>query len=225
MTTATMGSNIVAVDFGADTIWAIDQGGTPYVAITPICTVLGLNPDAQRRRIQGDAVMAEGHAVMVLPSPGGPQKTLCLRLDLLNGWLFSIDERRVKPAARDTVLRYKRECYRALFEHFYGEAARPRPGDRRRIAAAEALIDKAKVVALLHQHQLRVLAAIRGLGQGASAEIARLAALAGLSEQSTCRHMGLLYLLGLVDWSRAPDRLEELIGLDPDPPARSRTLN
>lgn len=57
--------------------------------------------------------------MVVIPSIGGPQETTCLRLDLVHGWLFTIDHDRVKPELRDRVLTYKRECYRVLHEHFH----------------------------------------------------------------------------------------------------------
>lgn len=57
----------------------------------------------------------------MIPSLGGPQETTCLRLELVNGWLFTIDESRAKDEeTRQRVLTYKRECYAALFHHFYG---------------------------------------------------------------------------------------------------------
>jgi len=60
---------------------------------------------------------------MALPSAGGAQETFCLRLDLVHGWLFTIDESRVKDGeTRQRVLAYKRECYAVLFRHFYGAA-------------------------------------------------------------------------------------------------------
>ena len=61
---------------------------------------------------------------MPLPSVGGTQETVCLRLDMINGWLFGIDAERVKPEVRDRVLDYQRECHRVLFTHFYGKGER-----------------------------------------------------------------------------------------------------
>jgi hypothetical protein len=56
-----------------------------------------------------------------MPSIGGPQETTLLKLELVNGWLFGIDESRVKDEeTRQRVLAYKRECYQVLFQHFYG---------------------------------------------------------------------------------------------------------
>ena len=49
------------------------------------------------------------------------QETACLKLELINGWLFGVDESRVKDEEiRQRVLSYKRECYSVLFKHFYG---------------------------------------------------------------------------------------------------------
>ena len=116
-------SRLVTVTFHDDTLFAVADGETVFVAVKPICDGLGIDPKKQRERIQRDPVLSEGGAMMALPSAGGPQETFCLRLDLLQGWLFGIDAARVAPEARDRVLAYKRECCAVLFRHFYGERA------------------------------------------------------------------------------------------------------
>lgn len=117
-----MTGKIVTVDFRNDTLFAAERDDGVYIAVTPICTTLGLAPQRQRERIQKDPILSEGGTVVVLPSPGGMQETYCLRLDLVNGWLFTIDESRVKDEeTRQKVLSYKRECYAVLFQHFYGK--------------------------------------------------------------------------------------------------------
>ena len=124
-------ANIVTVDFRSDTLFAVERDDGVFVAITPICDRLGIRPEKQRERIKRDAILSEGSAVVAFPSAGGPQDTLCLRLDLINGWLFTLDESRVRDeATRQRVLVYKRECYGVLFRHFYGRAAeRPTPAE------------------------------------------------------------------------------------------------
>lgn len=114
-------SKLTTIPFGSDTLFAVEDGAAVYVAVKPICDSLGLAANKQRERIQGDPILSEGGTVTVLPSAGGPQETFCLRLDLVNGWLFTIDVARVKPEARERVLAYKRECFAVLFRHFYGE--------------------------------------------------------------------------------------------------------
>ncbi len=64
---------------------------------------------------------------MALPSAGGIQDTFCLRIDLVNGWLFTIDESHVRDEeTRNRVIAYKRECYGVLFKHFYGRSSEDR---------------------------------------------------------------------------------------------------
>lgn len=65
--------------------------------------------------------------MVVLPSVGGAQETLCLRLDLVNGWLMGIDANRVRDDVRPKVIEYQRECHRVLFQHFYGKATSGKP--------------------------------------------------------------------------------------------------
>lgn len=112
---------ITTVNFRNDTLFAVKQPDGVYVAIAPICQRLGLDTKGQRDRINRDTILREGRVMMPLPSISGMQETLCLRLDLLNGWLFGIDENRVKDEeTRELVLTYKRECYSVLNDHFFG---------------------------------------------------------------------------------------------------------
>lgn len=117
---------IITVDFRQDTLFAVERDDGVFVAIKPIVQALGLDWKAQHRRMSDDTILSKGMVTMTMPSLGGAQETTCLRLDLVNGWLFTIEDSRIKdPDVRDRVLTYKRECYGVLFHHFYGRAARP----------------------------------------------------------------------------------------------------
>lgn len=114
---------ITAVNFRNDTLFAVERDDGVFVAIKPISDSLGLAWNKQLERIKRDPILAEGMTMTVMPSPGGPQETTLLKLDLVNGWLFTIDEGRVKDEeTRQKVLAYKRECYATLFRHFYGRS-------------------------------------------------------------------------------------------------------
>ena len=122
-----MSETIVTVEFRQDKLFAIDRDDGIFVAISPICDSLGVASQKQRERIQRDPILREGATMMVFPSPGGSQDTFCLKLEMVNGWLFGIDESRVKDEeTRQRVLAYKRECYAVLFKHFYGRATEDR---------------------------------------------------------------------------------------------------
>ncbi|MDV2988164.1 UNVERIFIED_CONTAM: phage antirepressor N-terminal domain-containing protein [Methylobacteriaceae bacterium AG10] len=115
-------TKLVTVEFHDDTLFAAERPDGIFVAPKPICDALGIEWRKQHERMKRDPVLSEGITMTVMPSPGGPQETTILRLQLLPGWLFGIDEARVKPEARDRVLAYKRECFEVLFRHFYGAA-------------------------------------------------------------------------------------------------------
>ena len=115
--------NVITVDFRDDTLFAVERDDGVFVAVKPICDVLGLNWSAQYRRITRDAILSEAIAMMATPFGRHGQEEVCLKLELLNGWFFSIDENRTKDdVIRQKVLAYKRECYQVLFEHFHGKA-------------------------------------------------------------------------------------------------------
>jgi hypothetical protein len=111
----------VQVPFHGDVLYAAKYvDGSVYVAIKPICQRLGIAWQRQLAKIKADPILAEGVTLTVIPSLGGDQEQQCLRMDLINGWLFGINPKRVNPDARDGVLLYKRECYAALSRHFSG---------------------------------------------------------------------------------------------------------
>jgi hypothetical protein len=117
-------NELVKVDFHGDALWATRRDGEVYVAARPICEALSLNWSGQRQRIMRDVVLSEGVCVIHTPSRSGTQEALCLPLRLLNGWLFGIDERRVKDeGTRAKIVAYKRECYDVLFTHFMPKAS------------------------------------------------------------------------------------------------------
>jgi hypothetical protein len=142
----TMGQ-IVTVDFHDRQLVAFERGGKVYVAVRPIAEGMGLEWSAQWRRIQRDAVLGPAVAMMATPFSRHGQEELCLPLDLMHGWLFTLDESRVKDdATRERVLLYKRECYAVLFEHFYGKALAATAGDPALPDAAENEAAKLRMV-------------------------------------------------------------------------------
>ena len=112
--------NLVQVEFHGDTIWAIERGDEVLVAIKPICESMGMQWEAQLKRIKRDEILTQGMSIMDIPSPGGAQETMCLPLNLIPGWLFGVDDRRITDEnVRQKVLTYKRECYAVLYSHFF----------------------------------------------------------------------------------------------------------
>lgn len=111
---------LVTVNFRGDVLFAVRRDDDVFLAIKPICDSLGLNWRVQRDRIQEDEILSEGCTLECTPTPGGPQEMLCLKLNLVNGWLLSVQDKRVTdPEVKQKLLTYKRECYEVLYRHFH----------------------------------------------------------------------------------------------------------
>jgi hypothetical protein len=119
---------IITVNFRGDDLYGFENDDGIFVALKPIVESMGMDWSAQYRRVTRDPILAEGIAIMATPfGRGGDQEAVCLKMDLVNGWLFTIDSARIKDqTVKDRVLLYQRECYGVLFKHFYkGDKADP----------------------------------------------------------------------------------------------------
>lgn len=119
-----MSNDLISIPFDGDTIFAVERDETIWIVVKPICEGFGVSWKGQHQRLKDDPVLSEGIKTILIPSPGGMQETTCLKLELLNGWLFKIDPRRVKEEVRPRLIDYQRRCYPALFRHFNPTTAR-----------------------------------------------------------------------------------------------------
>lgn len=119
--------NIQTVQFHNQEIQVLNYEGKPYVAMKPICENIGLAWSGQKDRIRRNEVLAQARRMIRLPSKGGEQEVLCLPLGMLNGWLFGIEVKRVKPEIRETLKLYQMECFDVLYKHFLPTVANEHP--------------------------------------------------------------------------------------------------
>ena len=119
---------IITVNFRGDELYGFENDDGIFVAVKPMCDAIDLKWEGQRQRLNRDPVLREGTCIMqVAQSVFGVSEVTCLRMDLVNGWLFGIDSSRIKDEkVREKVIMYQRECYGVLHRHFYkGERADP----------------------------------------------------------------------------------------------------
>lgn len=121
--TSQVGNNLQTVDFNGQSLFTFEEKGNRYTAMKPICENIGLDWRSQRQRLLRDEVLSEGVVMITTPTKGGVQKMLCLPIQYLNGWLFGVDAKRVKPEIKDRLLDYKRECYQVLHNYWNGKTA------------------------------------------------------------------------------------------------------
>lgn len=124
------------IEFYGDRVIAVQvEDGDVYIPIRPICSLMGLSWTGQYDRLQRDEVLSQEIAVIRVTrmtdgaTDSQTNSMTCLPLDMLNGWLFGINARRVKEAVRPKLLQYQKECYRVLADAFMRDRVTARPDD------------------------------------------------------------------------------------------------
>jgi hypothetical protein len=172
------------VDFYGDglTVVLVEIGAERQVLVPlrQFCQYLGVDWASQYQRTKRDEILAREMMSVVItttlmPVRGQRQSypALCLPLDLLPGWLFTISPSRVKSEYRERVQRYRGLCYRALWRAFQrGElfpAEEPtsveasvstitESHDLRVVALSEQIETLSAIVALMQEHKAALLA-------------------------------------------------------------------
>lgn len=107
------------IPFNGDEIMAITKDGKKFVVPKQICENLGLDWSAQRQKIERDSVLSSTMVMITTVAKDGKNREMSvLPLEYLNGWLFGIDDTRVKEAIRPKIIDYKKQCYIVLYEYF-----------------------------------------------------------------------------------------------------------
>lgn len=78
---------------GTDLVAARDADGQIWAGVRWMCAGIGLSKGQmqnERTRIHNDKVLSQGERNLVLPTKGGNQETLCLKLDFVPLWLAKI---------------------------------------------------------------------------------------------------------------------------------------
>lgn len=119
-------NQLQTIQFNNQSLVTFEQNGTHYTAMKPICENIGLEWGSQYNRINRDEVLKS--VIVMITTTGTDGKSyqmICLPIQYLNGWLFGIDTNRVKPEIRETLIKYKKECYQALHDYWFkGKAER-----------------------------------------------------------------------------------------------------
>lgn len=150
-----------------------------YVPLRPLCDYLHLDWSSQRKRINRDeALRDEVQGVVIMTTPeGGRQEMLCLPLDLLPGWLFGLTTSKVKAEYHEKITRYRRECYRRLWEAFAPDilpTLTPAPATA---SGAQLAYELATAVQSIAREQMELEARMGKAAQWAKGMEARVSAL------------------------------------------------
>lgn len=122
--TSQVSNNLRAVNFNGQAIFTFEENNNRYTAMKPIAENIGLDWRSQRQRILRDDVL-NSTVVMIttVAEDGKNREMLCLPIQYLNGWLFGVDTKRVKPEIKDRLIEYKKECYQVLHDYWHNKVA------------------------------------------------------------------------------------------------------
>ncbi len=106
---------VKAVDlFGDKVVAAQDKDGVIWAGVRWLCEGLGLTKDQmrnERKKIQEDLALSKGESNLTLPTNGGNQEVLCLKLDFLPLWLAKIsitpNMKENNPELVDKLVKYQ----------------------------------------------------------------------------------------------------------------------
>ncbi len=175
------------IDFHGDVITVVlveeHRRRQVYVLLRPLCQYLGLSWSSQLQRLREDDVLSEATTSVLLSNTelGHRQRyhMIGLQLEFLPGWMFSFTPKRVRPDLQEKIKRYRRDCYRVLWEAFLrGElfpaeqalveasvvGAEP-VGDPRIVALTEQIETLSAIVALMQEHRAALLAEAGSMAQ------------------------------------------------------------
>lgn len=127
-------------------------GQKPFIILKPICDGLGIDEDAQRRKL-AQADWATTSLITAVAADGRTREMTAVDADCLPMWLVTIQPSRVAEHVRPALVALQREAAHALRDYFYnGGAINPR-----------ATEDQLGRVITQAQAQAGVLAALRGI--------------------------------------------------------------
>ena len=111
-----------------------------FVPVKPICDAIGVAYQAQHLKLQEHEILAPTITLRVIVAADGKKREMvCLPLEFVYGWIFTINPKNVSEMAREDVLRYQRECYTALYNHFAGSLRRRLEENNAEIEALQAV--------------------------------------------------------------------------------------
>ena len=115
-----METKIIARVNNVDMVSTSDE---QLVPLRPICEALGIAFERQTAKIKEHPILSSTVTLRVMVAADGKQREmLCLPLEFIFGWLFTINPANVNEDAKPTLIKYQHECYHALFLHFTARA-------------------------------------------------------------------------------------------------------
>ena len=135
-----MKQQLISIVNGVEISAVSDESGSIFVPVKPICDAIGVAYPPQFTKLQEHEILSSTIMLSVMVAADGKQREMvCLPLEYVYGWIFTINANNVAESARTKVLQYQRECYDVLYRHFAGSLRRRVEENEAEIAALKAV--------------------------------------------------------------------------------------
>lgn len=142
-----MNKQVITTVNGIQIVAVTDESYNTLVPIKPICDAIGVAFERQFSKLKEHEILAPTVTLRVMVAADGKQREMvCLPLEFVYGWIFTINTKNVSKEAHDSVLRYQLECYQALYTHFAGSLRRRVEENEAEIKALQAVNEAIKGV-------------------------------------------------------------------------------
>ena len=107
-------------------IYAVkDEDNQIFVPVKPLCEAIGVRFDTQYEKLKKHPILNSVIPLRgITGADGKTYEMVCLPLEYVYGWIFTINPKNVSEDARDPVIQYQKKCYDVLYRHFHGRANR-----------------------------------------------------------------------------------------------------
>jgi len=138
-------AELIEVPFYGDKLMAKRHKDTVQVSLKRCCENIGVSLKPQLRKLCLKP-WANVTTTVTLDSAGRNFEMAMVDLPTLSGWLFTIDQMKVKDGVREKLTRYQKEAAIALANHFFPTA---KPVEAERVSSGDAHLDVLNLVRIM----------------------------------------------------------------------------
>ena len=132
----------ISIINGVEIIAVKDEGNNIFVPVKPLCEAIGISFATQRIQINDHPILASTVSLCnTVGADGKDREMFCLPYESAHGWLLTINPKNVSENARENVIQYLRECYKALAEHFSKPLQERLEADRKEKELSDTIAD------------------------------------------------------------------------------------
>lgn len=114
---------LITIPFYDRSLTMVEHKGRPFVAMKPMVQGMGLDWKGQQAKLQ-NRFASTMEIISTVGADGRQREMLCLPLEKLPTWLFTINSRKVKAEVREAVQQYQAECEAVLWQYWTTGIAR-----------------------------------------------------------------------------------------------------